>query len=404
MNISKWTPYYIIFSLWLLVFASSSQVMIISPILPRIGEQLSADQSLLGWLVTAYASMLGLFAIIIGPISDRIGRRKILLLGTSGMAISLLLHAIAFDFWSLLIFRALSGMAGGVLSGVAVAYVGDYFPYEKRGWANGWIMSGIAMGQIIGIPLGTVLAESFGYKIPFVAFGVLMVMAFVLILLTVPQPEVNLSEEKVSFRSVIRNYLVLIKRREVQAVAFSYTLMFLSISVFIVYLPAWIESRFNVGGNVIASIFLVGGVANVLSGPQAGKLSDKLGRKNIIITSCLGLFLLLGSTPYLMVKFWVAYPLFFFVMVLIAMRISPFQALSSELVNADKRGTLMSLLISIGQIGNAIGGGIAGPLYESSGYSGNAFLSAFTMLLMAFIVWKYVPEPDLKKRLEFNID
>jgi predicted MFS family arabinose efflux permease len=222
--------------------------------------------------------------------------------------------------------------------------------------------------------------------------------------MTVPQPGVNLSEEKVSLKSVIRNYLELIRRKDVQAVAFAYTLMFLSISVFIVYLPAWIESTFNVNGNVIASIFLVGGIANVISGPQAGKLSDKLGRKNIIITSCLGLFILLGCTPYLMVRFWVAYPLFFFVMVLIAMRISPFQALSSELVNADKRGTLMSLLISIGQIGNSIGGGIAGPLYESSGYTGNAFLSALTMLIMAYVVWRFVPEPDLKKRLEFNID
>lgn len=378
--------------------------MIISPILPRIGEQLNASQSILGTLVTAYAGMLGLFAIIIGPISDRIGRRKILLLGTSGMAISLLLHAFVFDFWSLLSLRALSGMAGGVLSGVAVAYVGDFFPYEKRGWANGWVMSGIAMGQIIGIPLGTVLAESFGYKIPFVAFGVLMTMAFFLVLLTVPQPDVNYSEHRVSVKSLFNGYLKLIKRADVRAVSFSYTLMFLSISLFIVYLPAWIEAKFQVDGNVIASIFLVGGIANVLTGPQAGKLSDRLGRKNIIITSCIGLFILLFSIPYIMVEFWVAYPLFFFIMVLISMRISPFQALSSELVNADKRGTLMSLLISIGQIGNALGGAIAGPLYEASGYSSNAIISAFTMLLMAFIVWKFVPEPELKNKLELKID
>lgn len=145
-------PYLIIFALWLLVFAASSQVMIIS-ILPRISEQLGTPIEILGNLVTVYAVMVGLFAIIMGPLSDKIGRRKILLIGTGGISLFLFLHGFVTSFWDFLLVRALAGMAGGVLSGAAVAYVGDYFPYEKRGWANGWIMSGIAMGQILGIPL-----------------------------------------------------------------------------------------------------------------------------------------------------------------------------------------------------------------------------------------------------------
>ena len=397
MDTDKRTSYIIIFSLWLLVFAASSQVMIISPILPRISEQLSTPESELGFLVTSYAVMLGIFAIIIGPVSDRVGRRKILLYGTSGMAVSLLLHGLVYDFWSLLLVRALSGMAGGVLSGVAVAYVGDYFPYEKRGWANGWIMSGIAMGQILGIPLGTVLAGSFGYKIPFMAFGVLMAMAFFLVLSSVPQPNVKLRKNRMSAIDAMHEYYGLLKRPDVKAVSFCYSLMFFSISLFIVYLPAWLENTFSVDGNAIATLFLVGGIANVISGPQAGKLSDKLGRRNIIIFSCLGLFVLMLATTHIMTSFWVAYPLFFFSMVLIAMRISPFQALSSELVTADKRGSLMCLLVAIGQIGNGLGSAFAGSLYEVQGYDSNTYLAAFTILLMAFVVWKFVPEPELKQ-------
>src|SRR5690606_26547677 len=137
---------------WLLVFASSSQIMIISPILPRIGEQLGINETLQGTLVTAYAVLVGIMALVTGPISDKIGRRKILLYGAGGMAIALACHGLAVNYISLLLVRSLAGMAGGILSGAAVSYVGDYFPYERRGWANGWIMSGIAMGQIIGIP------------------------------------------------------------------------------------------------------------------------------------------------------------------------------------------------------------------------------------------------------------
>lgn len=390
-------PYLIIFALWLLVFAASSQVMIISPILPRISEQLGTPIEILGNLVTVYAVMVGLFAIIMGPLSDKIGRRKILLIGTGGISLFLFLHGFVTSFWDFLLVRALAGMAGGVLSGAAVAYVGDYFPYEKRGWANGWIMSGIAMGQILGIPLGTLLADIMGFRIPFVLFGSIMALTFILILLKVPQPNVTLSTDRVTLKGSFENYLTLLKRSEVRAVAFAYTVMFLSISVFVVYLPTWLEDTFGVSGKAIATLFFVGGIANVITGPIAGKISDRIGRKKIIIISCIGLSLVMILTTYVITDFWIAYVMFFLTMVLIAMRISPFQALSTELIKSDNRGSLMSLLVAIGQIGYGLGGSVAGPFYVQFGYVSNTVIGAAMILLMAYVVWRHVPEPELNK-------
>lgn len=388
--------FFIIFSLWLLVFAASSQIMIIAPILPRISEQLAVSEALLGILVTAYAVMVGICALITGPISDKIGRRKILLIGTSIMTSALFLHGFVFDFFSFLIVRGLAGAAGGILSGASVSYVGDYFPYERRGWANGWIMSGIAMGQIFGIPIGTILAEYFGFRAPFLAFAVLMLFALLLIWLTVPQPDIKLQKAKVTVIGSIRKYLLMLRKPEIIASAVSYFLMFLSLSVYVIFLPTWLETTFNVSGNEIASLFLVGGIANVITGPQAGKLSDLWGRKRIIIASCLGLAIVMGLTISLVQSFWVAYVLFFVIMMLVAMRISPFQALTTELVSGRKRGTLMSLLVAIGQVGYGIGGTIAGPAYVSQGYLSNTLIGAAMILGMAFIVWKYLPEPELQ--------
>ena len=388
-------PYLIIFALWLLVFAASSQVMIISPILPRISEQLGTPIEILGNLVTVYAVMVGLFAIIMGPLSDKIGRRKILLIGTGGISLFLFLHGFVTSFWDFLLVRALAGMAGGVLSGAAVAYVGDYFPYEKRGWANGWIMSGIAMGQILGIPLGTLLADIMGFRIPFVLFGAIMALTYILILFKVPQPNVTLSTDRVTLKGSFEKYVILLKRSEVRAVAFAYTLMFLSISVFVVYLPTWLEDTFGVSGKAIASLFFVGGIANVITGPIAGKISDRIGRKKIIIISCIGLSLVMILTTYVITDFWIAYVVFFLTMVLIAMRISPFQALSTELIKSDNRGSLMSLLVAIGQIGYGLGGSVAGPFYVQSGYISNTIIGAAMILIMAYVVWRHVPEPEL---------
>lgn len=392
-------PYLIIFALWLLVFAASSQVMIISPILPRISDQLGTPLEILGNLVTVYAVMVGLFAIIMGPLSDKIGRRKILLIGTGGISLFLFLHGLVDSFLGLLVVRALAGMAGGVLSGSAVSYVGDYFPYEKRGWANGWIMSGIAMGQILGIPLGTVLADLFGFRIPFVLFGAVMSLTFILILFKVPQPNVELSKDKVTIKGSLSKYYKLLQRSEVRAVAAAYVMVFLSISVYIVYLPTWLESTFGVSGTTIATLFFVGGVANVITGPIAGKISDRIGRKKIIIISCIGLSFVMFITTFVIVEFWISYVIFFAAMVLIAMRISPFQALSTQLIKSDNRGSLMSLLVAIGQIGYGVGGSIAGPFYVQSGYVSNTVIGTFMILIMAYIVWKHVPEPELRTKV-----
>ncbi len=389
-------PYIIIFALWLLLFAASSQVMIISPILPRISEQLGTPLEILGNLVTVYAVMVGFFAIIMGPLSDKIGRRKILLIGTGGISFFLFLHGLVDSFIGLLVVRGLAGMAGGVLSGAAVAYVGDYFPYEKRGWANGWIMSGIAMGQILGIPIGTLLADMFGFRIPFLIFGAIMSATFLLILLKVPQPNVELSKDRVTLKGSLSKYYKLLKRSEVRAVAFAYVVMFLSISIFVVYLPTWLENTFGVSGKAIASLFFVGGIANVITGPIAGKISDRIGRKKIIIISCIGLSVVMGITTYVITDFWIAYVIFFITMVLIAMRISPFQALSTQLIQSDNRGSLMSLLVAIGQVGYGVGGSIAGPFYVHSGYVSNTFIGTAMILIMAYVVWRHVPEPDLK--------
>lgn len=389
-------PYLIIFPLWLLVFAASSQVMIIAPILPTIGIELNTSESLLGNLVTVYATMVGICAILMGPISDKIGRRKILLFGSAGMTVFLLMHGLADNFISLLVLRACAGAAGGILSGAAVSYVGDYFPYEKRGWANGWIMSGIAMGQILGIPMGTFLAELHGFKFPFVLFGVIMGLTFILIYYKVPQPEVVLQKSKITISTSFIKYRDLLRDKDIKAVAISYLLMFLSLSIFLIYLPSWLTKEFNVSVSDIGWVFFAGGIVNAITGPNAGKLSDKTGRKNMILISCFGLATLMALTTFFVTSFWMAFILFPVAMVLIAMRISPFQALSSELVQANNRGTLMSLLVAIGNMGSGFAGTLAGPLYERFGYISNTLLGAFTIVLTAVIVWKYVPEPKFK--------
>jgi predicted MFS family arabinose efflux permease len=371
--------------------------MIISPILPQIGEQLDIADTLLGTLVTAYSLMVGLFAVISGPISDRIGRRRILLIGTGIMAVSLVAHFLVVDYFSFLAVRVFSGVAGGILSGAAVSYIGDYFPYNRRGWAVGWVMSGSAFGQIFGIPMGVVLAGRFGFRAPFYLFAVTMALTFILLWVKLPQPPIRKREGRLTLGSAVSDYWEMLKRKEIAAAAVAFFLMFLGVSIYVVYFPTWLERSIGFSPNQIASLFLVGGIANVLTGPQAGRLSDKIGRKLIVLLSCIGLFFVMLGTTVVIQNLWLAYPVFFLTMVLVAMRISPFSALLTALVPDHNRGSLMSLTVALGQVGFGLGGALAGPFYSEFGYGSNTIIGAVSVLGMGVIVWYMVPEPKVER-------
>ena len=373
--------------------------MIISPILPQIGDDLGIADAALGTLVSAYSLMVGIFAILSGPVSDRIGRRRILLIGCGTMTVALMLHTLVSDYASFLAVRVFAGMAGGILSGAAVSYIGDYFPYERRGWATGWVMSGSALGQIAGIPIGIVLAGQWGFKAPFYIFAVTMAATILLLFFRVPQPPGKQSLEQLTVGKAAADYAAMLRRPEVAWAAVAYFVMFLGVSIFTVYLPTWLERDLGISGNELALMFAVGGIANVLTGPQAGKWSDRIGRKGIILLACIGLSSLMLLTVPLVTNLITACVFFFLTMMLVAMRISPFSALLTALVNDDRRGSLMSLAVALGQMGFALGGAIAGPLFAGMGYSANTVLGAIFVLAMGLIVWFFIPEPPIRTTL-----
>ena len=255
-------------------------------------------------------------------------------------------------------------------------------------------MSGIAVGQIIGIPIGTILANMFGYKGAFLMFAGTMTLTTVLIWLYVPQPDVRRNTNKLTLKSAIAGYRELLGRPVVVAASATYFLMFFSIGLYVIYLPTWLEASLGVSGNAIASLFFVGGIANVIAGPSAGKLSDRTGRKPLIIVSCLGLAAVMMVTTWLTTSMFMAYVLFGFAMLMFALRISPLQSLMTALVEEDRRGALLSLAVAIGQVGIGIGGAVAGIGYVKYGYSSNTIVGAIAILGMAYLVHRTLPEPE----------
>lgn len=389
-----------------MVFTAASQTIIVTPILPLIAAELDVPVGQLGWLVSVYSVVLAAAALVMGPISDRIGRKRVMVVGAGVLTVVLALHAFADTFALLLGARVLAGAGGGMLSGAAVGYVGDAFPYARRGWATGWVMSGVPFGLVLGIPAGRVLAAGLGFQAPFVSFAVVMAAAFVLLIAVVPQPDVQRTARP-TVAGALRLYGDFLRRPGPAMASLLYFVMYGGLGLLIVYMPAWLSGRFpldvSVGGHpltvgglpidFIAVLFFVGGVASVLVGPRAGALSDRVGRRPLVLASSVGLAVLAAAIPFAVTTRPFAVVLYVVLMSLFAMRMAPFQALLTALVPANERGAFLSLTIAIGQIGTAAGAVAGGVLYGRYGFTANALASAATMALMAGLVWARFPEP-----------
>jgi DHA1 family tetracycline resistance protein-like MFS transporter len=154
---------------------------IIIPVMPKLigqltGEGLSVASEYGGWLTFAYAFMQFIFAPILGNLSDKFGRRPVLLLSLLGFGIDYLFLAFAPSIFWLFIGRIIAGIAGASMT-TAMAYIADVSTPEKRAQNFGIVGAAFGLGFIIGPVLGGVLGQ-FGTRIPFFAAAGLALLNF----------------------------------------------------------------------------------------------------------------------------------------------------------------------------------------------------------------------------------
>ncbi|CAG1011153.1 Tetracycline resistance protein, class B [Anaerolineales bacterium] len=160
-----------LFSIILVVFIDLLGFSLILPLLPYYAETFKASQTVTGILIASYALMQLIGAPILGRLSDRFGRRPVLLVSVFGTFIGFLLLGFANALWMLFASRILDGITGGNLS-VAQAYISDVTDEKSRSKGLGMIGAAFGLGFIIGPVTGGLLSQ-WGYAIPaFVAAGI----------------------------------------------------------------------------------------------------------------------------------------------------------------------------------------------------------------------------------------
>lgn len=171
--------------LFLTLFLVMTGFGIVIPALPYQTLELEGDARTVGLLLASYSLMNVLCAPLWGRISDRIGRKPILLVGILGLALSFLWFGLAHDLWQLFAARLFGGALGAAALPTAMAYAGDITTPEARAKALGILGAGLGLGMVVGPALGG-LAGYWGHHVPFLAASALALLTALVVTIVLP--------------------------------------------------------------------------------------------------------------------------------------------------------------------------------------------------------------------------
>lgn len=256
--------------------------LVVIPLVPAIAKDLGFQLDLGGLLVTAYALLYGFSAPLFGPLSDRIGRKKMIMSGMLVFSVGTALTAFATDLNTALIFRAVAGLGGAMVMPSVFALLGDAFSYEQRGKAMGAVMGAMVGSTVLGVPLGTFLAQFGSWELTFgivaALGGLLFLIAMGAIPATPPKNEIPVGPVKAyfgQFKTAFSN----------PSVFFALLTTFLwtaGLHGMFAYVGVYYTENFNFDIAQIGFVIFAAGLGSVIGNVIGGRLADKVGKKTVV--------------------------------------------------------------------------------------------------------------------------
>ena len=275
-----------LFSIILVVFIDLLGFSLILPLLPYYAETFKANQTVTGILIASYALMQLIGAPILGRLSDRFGRRPILLISVFGTFLGFLLLGFANALWMLFASRILDGLTGGNLS-VAQAYISDVTDEKSRSKGLGMIGAAFGLGFIIGPVTGGLLSQ-WGYAVPAFAAATISFINLILIYTWLPE---SLTEEKRSQMTekkpavTLQALLVAFQRPFTGSILITRFFFGLAFAIFQTIFSLYALAKFNLTARDTGFVLTYVGVLSVIvQGFLVGRLTSRY-REDVLITA-----------------------------------------------------------------------------------------------------------------------
>lgn len=377
------------------MFITMGSVGLIIPVMPEYLKLFGVAGQVLGMLVAIFAFAQFVFSPISGNLSDRYGRKNLIVFGLIVAGIAQITFGLSTEVWMLFIARFLGGLGSAFIAPPIMAFVADITTYEERGKGMGMIGASMSLGFMIGPGIGGFLSKV-SLHFPFYTAGCAAILAALLSFVLLPNTKVSTSQEKRK-----QDHLA---KQMVQSVKMPYFVMLLIILVFSFGISnfqttfsLFLTQKFDYTPSDIAIILTVGGaVGVVIQMFVITPLFKRFGEMKVILVNLaiasIAIFSILYVSGFAFILIFET--IFSTATTLIRPAVN---TLISKLAG-NEQGFAAGLNNAYMSLGNMIGPALAGLLFDwnmNSPYIFGSFI-LFSCFLLA-LIWTLKKAPHLMK-------
>jgi predicted MFS family arabinose efflux permease len=356
---------FVIAVLAFLQFTIMLDFMILSPLGAILLSELHITTSQFGLVVSSYAIAAGISGILAAGFADRYDRKRLLLFFYAGFVLGTALCGIAPNFHTLLFARIVTGVFGGVVGSVSLAIVADLFPVAVRGRVMGFIMSAFAGAQVLGIPIGILLATRLGWHAPFIMVAAVSLLVGGVIFARLQPIDAHL---KIVVKRNPLEHLWETAKSPRYITGFLATMLLATGGFMLMpFGSAFTVHNLGIPLDRLPTLYMITGVCSLILGPLLGRLSDRIGKYQMFCyATVVGIGVVLYYTHLGLSPFWMLVVISIVLFGSISGRMVAAGALTSAIPNPADRGAYMSISSSLQQFAGGMASMIAGTIVVQS--------------------------------------
>jgi MFS transporter, DHA1 family, inner membrane transport protein len=346
------------------------------------------------FLVGAYTLTAAVSGFAAAFFVNQYDRKKVLLYAYAGFLIGTFACGFSPTYELLLASRILAGLFGGLIGAQVLSIIADIIPYERRGAAMGAIMSAFAVSSTLGVPFSLYLSNIFSWHAPFLFVGVLGIFIIPFVIKLLPAMSGHIAEQNNESKWEVLSSVMNSPQQRL-ALLFS-ALMMMGHFLIIPFINPYMEFNNGYPKSITPLIYLVGGIASFVSALILGKVADRYGKLKVFsISVLLSLVFVWLITNLPNVHFSIVLIIFGIWFILATGRGVSAQAMISNVVNPQHRGSFMSFNSSVQQLGTSLASFVAGfVIVKGKGetiihYNWLGYISIF-ILIIAFLLANYL--------------
>jgi MFS transporter, DHA1 family, inner membrane transport protein len=274
---------FVIYAFAASTFAIGTTEFVIVGLLPGIAKDLNVSVPTAGLLVSLYALSITLGTPVFSALTGRFPRRGLILSLIGLFTATNLTAAIAPDYFILLASRVVMAVCHGVFFGVGVAFIASIVPKEKSGSAVAVMIGGLTIAMVIGVPLGSWIGQSFGWRATFLVVAAMGAIALALLMIFMPRhipqsdaPSFFAQMKLLGNRDLTLMYLL-------SATAFGGTF------VIFTFLAPILTEVTGVSSETLSIALVIFGAATVVGNFAGGGLTDRIGTSRTMVIALTGL-------------------------------------------------------------------------------------------------------------------